>query len=82
MKKKFENYLIRKLNRDKMFSEGEIDQEKKTISLGLFGMKEHFLSHREKFLISILVKWYGYKLIEVRYKVQTTFLGETFETII
>ncbi len=82
MKKRFENWLIKKIKKSGMFEETDIDQSNKTICFGLMGMKEHFLDNREKFWISILVSWYKYKITEKRFTIRSSFLGKITETII
>ncbi len=67
MRNKLHTWLLRHLLKgDSAFKEADINRENRTIYLGFYGMNKHFMEAKHDLIVSVLVRWYGYKCFETR----------------
>ena len=67
MKKRIEKWAIRKLLNNSGFAPKDINEEKRTINFGLFGLNHAFCEPKHELYLAILLKWYKYKCYEERF---------------
>ncbi len=66
------NWLIKKLiEGDSTLTARDINKEKRTIFLGMWGMSMVFMEPKHKVILAILVKYYKYKCTEMKLEVRT-----------
>ena len=50
----------------------DVNMKRKTVFGDLYGIGFCFLDPKQKLALAILMKWYGYKPIELKYEIRST----------
>lgn len=81
MKKSFENWLINAACKNSGLSLTDINTEKRTINLGLWGLALSFMEPRHKLCGWLLVKLYKYKLMQTEFVITSTWCNTNIDDI-
>lgn len=64
----FHNWMIKILLSEGGLDKSYINQEKKTISFGLYSIGKMFFEPKHIFACQVLEKWYDYKFYETKFE--------------
>lgn len=72
MKKRFENWLIKKLLDDSSLGKEDINTDKRTVHLGLYGMAKDWFEPKHNLVLAMLIKWHGYTCTQKKFIIRTS----------
>ncbi len=69
-KQKYHNWIVKKLTKENGggLSPENVNVEKKTIDFGFYSLNKMFFEPKHDLLVAMLVKWYGYQVVEQRFE--------------